>query len=434
MPLPPDLEKDILVALLRDHRLMVWAASRLNPDDFTNQVYGEVWYVMRRLWVRYKEEVTFTALRHEIEKGIESQEFLPEDVPVLIDLFKAFKSHQLMQTWTKERLQKWLDEKAHEAHAAAVNRAMMEGRTDLVHDSYRELQKRVARTDETQDIMDQEVWLEVIRQDAQEHERLISTGLPAVDEAFGGGMFRGEFGVIFGVEGIGKSFFGIQVGFNSWVTGHRTLHVTNEDTVPNVRTRYLTKLTETPKDRMAPKEDTLMHIREAREARLRGMLNIQYVEPNESPDAVAGILEEARLDGKPYEMVIVDYLDQFRTRSSDNKPMWQDLMILSSEFAHLAKEYDACIMAISHADSKGYGRKFLGPQHMGLSKVGKNKVFDFAAALGQDVEAKKLGLVYLQVTKLRNREVTRPRLVCEQAYGTASFIPKEWEEVDTGDE
>jgi len=431
MPLSPDLEKDILVALLRDHKLLVWASTRLRPEDFTNQVYGEVWYIMRRLWNKYSEEVTFSALRHEVEQAIESQDFLPEDVNVLIDLFKSLQSGKLMQNWTAKRLEKWLDQKAHESYASEVNRAIMEGRSDQIHDAYRDLQRRVAKPADTHDIMDEEVWLETIRQKAEEHNRLISTGVAAIDDVFGGGMFRGEFGMIFGVENVGKSFFGIQVGFNAWVTEHRTLHITNEDTLRNVRTRYLTKLTETPKDRMAPRETHLMGIREAKEARLRGMLSIQYIEPGESPDAVAGYLEEARLDGEPYEMVVVDYLDNFRTRSPKNKPLWEELMEVSAQFSHLAKEYDVCIMAITHADSKGYDRKFLGAKNMGLSKVGKNKVVDFAAALGQDEQARNAGLIYLQVTKLRNREIKKPRLVCEQAFGTASFIPKQWDEVET---
>lgn len=429
-----DVERDILVALFRDHKLLSWASARLDPEDFTNEIYGEVWYIMRRLWNRHREPITYVAVRSEIEEALKRNEFIEEDVPILADVCKSLNNGHIMQGWTSERLQKWLDKKAYHRFGADVNRAMAEGRTDVVHDAYKSLQSRVNKVDDPRDFMDQEVWLELLRYQADTEDRLMSTGVPEIDATLGGGLFKHEFGLIFGVEGLGKSFLAVQFGFGSWMERRRVLHITNEMPVPDVQIRYMTKLVEMSREDMPSDPKRVEATRKAHE-HLKGLLDVRYVAPGEPAGAVASILEEARINGRPYDLVLIDYLDQFGTQGAKDRPIWDQLSRLCSEFSAMAKPeedggYGVCIAAVTHADSKAYDKKYVSAKNMGLSKVGKNKVVDFSLAIGQDEAGRKANCVFLQVTKLRNRTTEKPRLICRQAFNTASFIPVRYEEVE----
>lgn len=430
-----DIERDILVTLFRDHRLLAWAAPRLEPEDFTNEIYGEVWYVMRRLWQKYHEPLTFVAVRAEIEASIKRQEFLPDDVPVLIEICKSLLSGTIMQGWTTDQLQSWLDQKAYHRFGSDVNRAMLEGRSDQIHDAYRQLRSSVAKVEDPRDFMDEEVWLELLRYQADTEDRLMSTGIPEMDALMGGGLFKNEFGLVFGVEGLGKSFLAVQFGFGCWMERRRVLHVTNEMPVRDVQLRYMSKIVEMSRQDMPSDPNRVENARRAH-AHLKGLLDIRYISPGESSDAVAALLEEARLAGKPYDIVLVDYLDQFAVPGAKDKPTWDQLSTLCSEFSAMAKPdkdggYGVCAVAVTHADSKAYDKKYVSAKNMGLSKVGKNKVVDFSLAIGQDEAGRKAGCVFLQVTKLRNRTTDKPRLICRQAYETASFIPMRYEELES---
>lgn len=428
-----DVEKDILTAIFRDQKLLSWSSARLDPEDFTNEIYGEIWYMLRKLWSRHHEEVTLTALKSEVESAIDRQEFIEEDIPVLVRLFRSLKAGSIMQRWSTEKLQQWMDKKAYRKFSSSVNQAMVEGRTDIVHDSYKELQARVAKVDDPRDFLDEDVWLELLKYQAETEDRLMSTGLPELDVMLGGGLFKNEFGLLFGVEGLGKSFLLNQCGFGAWTERRRVLHITNEMPVKDVQLRYMSKIVGMNRDNMPSDPKRVEQARKSVE-HLKGLLDVRYVSPGESTGAVASILEEARIDGKPYDLVLVDYLDQFSLSGGRDKPLWQQLSLLCSEFSAMAKPEDGgfgvCILAATHADSNAYDRRYISAKNMGQSKVGKNKVVDFSLSIGQDEAGRKAGCVFLQVTKLRNRTTEKPRLICRQAFDTASFIPMRYEEVE----
>jgi archaellum biogenesis ATPase FlaH len=255
----------------------------------------------------------------------------------------------------------------------------------------------------------------------------IPTGWRGVDEITGGGFQQGEFGLVFGVNSVGKSFFATAVGAYTTLQtdDDRVLHITNELTARKQELRYIAYYTSIPKRQLWERADS---INNEIYAYMKGRLRVEYLAPGSTVNEVWGFLEAARLEGKPYKLVIVDYIDQFSPATPTEQKEYLRLIQICSEFSALAKDYDdggqnVCIMAITHAGTQAYGKKHGDGSMMGGAVIGKNKVIDFGLFMGQDEDMKRQNLVALTVTKIRERATGKTgRCYLRQNFDTSRFV------------
>ena len=58
------------------------------------------------------------------------------------------------------------------------------------------------------------------------------------DRALGGGLGRGNFGVVLSRTGVGKTSFLIGLALDKLLRGERVLHISTQETVEHLRTYY----------------------------------------------------------------------------------------------------------------------------------------------------------------------------------------------------
>lgn len=427
-----DFEGDVLVLAFRDSGVLAKYADRLDPLFFKNMVYGNLWLLMRRLFSTYRQAPSLAALETEIAKELGRGEglrlFTKEDIPTIMRVLPkmANPEHYVMDRWVMQQMDQWIATRAYTVATAKAERELAMGNPNAVPGIFRAATAIAAGgSTQTRDFFER--MDEGARASARDLLRRIPTGWRGVDEITGGGFQQGEFGLVFGVNSVGKSFFATAVGaFTTLQTDDdRVLHITNELTVRNQERRYIAYYTDIPKRQLWERANS---IHNETYAHLKGRLRVEYLAPGSTVNEVWGLLEVARLESKPYKLVIVDYIDQFAPATPTEQKEYLRLIQICSEFSALAKDYEeggqnVCILAVTHAGSQAYGKKWGDGSMMGGAIIGKNKVIDFGLFIGQDADMERQNLVAITVTKIRERATGKTgRCYLRQNFDTSRFV------------
>jgi KaiC/GvpD/RAD55 family RecA-like ATPase len=424
-------ETDVLVLAFRDKAAIARYADRLDPEFFSNVVKGNLWRLLVRLYQEHRQVPSASSIETEVVKEIKKKGtlklFFPEDLGVLSDVMhKMSNGHYVMDRWVVDNLDQWISTKAYELATTKAQAALAEGRPHEIPNLFRTAQVEATPPDEEEaDFFDRMV--DIARGTEYDKQRVIPTGVRCLDGVLDGGWMKGEFGLVFGVESVGKSWLLNQAGGAAVENCRRVLHATNEMSRRNVERRYVTYFSEKKKgtlyQQLAAVGDAAIRLAEA-----RGRLKVQYIDPGATVDSVWGILEAARAEGWPYDLVLVDYMDQFENARAVEDRHYLKLGQVASEFSQISKPVedggqDVAIVAVSHADASAYDRRWGSGKLMGGAKVGKNKVLDFGLYLGQDEEDQKRKLVRVTVTKMRERDAKGNKCTMKQDFDRCRFLP-----------
>jgi hypothetical protein len=433
-------ELDILATAIRNEKFLARFGSRLRSDDFQNELYGVVWSILADLWLTYHEMPTFSAVDAKVRERLSEGYFYNEDVPVLIEAMNALRGREVMTNLTFEQTEAWHRRRANVKLAEKAQMAVHEDDHTILEQAYREYSASVSTTEDEVDFFDR--LPEIAEDSVRLMDGFISTGHGDLDNILGGGYLKGDFFLLWGVDGLGKSWLAIQLGMKAVTQGQRVLHLTNEMLKQDVEERYLALFSQV---NTANFMDNLAHIRQIQETHqsLRGLLKVQFLPLGSTADTIRGILDEAILEGRPYDFVIIDYVDKVdpgRKMAGDD---WLRLEHLFEELAALSKitedyKMNPAICAVTHANAEADGKAIpKGRKALGRSRMGKSKAVDFSIVMGQDDKWKEQDIV--QVSRVKNprgRGVDAKRTTCllKHLKSNGAFASIGFEEVETNEE
>ncbi len=423
-----DFERDVLLLAFRDQALLAKYSERLDPLFFQNQVYGNLWVLMCRLFTEYRQAPSYTALQAEILKDLNAEGislFEKEDIPTVAPLLAKMKADDyIMDRWVRDQIDQWIATRAYTVATLKAEQALLKHDPDAVPGIMRQaVVAATPKSEETRDFVDRMQELAVGM--GEDRFRIMKTGIVPLDECLSGGLRQAEFGLVWGVESVGKSFLTTHIGANIAVNGEdRVLHITNEMTREMQERRYLTWYTNVPRQDLWVESG---NINPQRYAYLRGNLVVRYLSPGETVNSIWAILEEARLENKPFKLVIIDYIDQMAPAQKVEAKQYLQLQQICMELSALAKKQeeggqDVCVLGVTHADSSAYDRKWGSAGMMGGSKVGKNKTLDFSLFMGQDTDSVQKGLVHVTIMKVRHIDGQGSHCTLQKDFDVARFV------------
>lgn len=432
-PFGESTEIEVLCTLMLDKVLLSWAAPKLSPMDFNNEVLGEVWHVIRQLWFSYRELPQVRQVASELETLLKDETLFKEDIPVIRAAVDMLANHNPPVAWTKDKIEIWLRGRDYQTFVQDSGEALARGDLKEIDLKYKKLMMGGVKDEERVDFFER--FDEIAEAATLKKLNLMSTGIKEIDYILSGGMARTEFGIVFGPDGLGKSFMLNQIGQTAILDGMRVLHVTNELPSAEVDSRYLSGFTSIPQDEFASRIDEIKALAPSL-LKHKGQLVVKYLAPGSSPEEIWTLLEQAKLEEVPFDVVLIDYLDRFKYDTKSHN-QWQDLTDVCDRFSFMAKPevdggFNVLIVAVSHSDSTAYGKKHISAGQMGLSKMGKNKTTDFILGISGDDDDKEKGLIRITLIKLRYRKwPKKQRAILQTAFDKSTFIPLQLEIVET---
>lgn len=257
----------------------------------------------------------------------------------------------------------------------------------------------------------------------------VPTGLSTLDRAIGGGLGRGEMGIVGGGTGVGKTLVLTDWAAGSMLAGRAVYFASLE--IPEARMLERLNRRLSGRSRVEIEADT-----DSVEARLdeltslsKGDLQIRYFRPYVTPlSAIADdvrAVEEAR--GRTFDVVYVDYLDRAKPPRQRSKPH-EELHELADEFAGWLKEEPAHAGWTGSQILEGASHKADNISH-NQAYGGRAKVHpaDVVLTLNQDEkEAKATPLPKMRVylSKVRDFEKNKT-LPCVVDYARGRLRPDE---------
>ena len=230
----------------------------------------------------------------------------------------------------------------------------------------------------------------------EEHRTAIPTPWPQFNELLQGGLGNGDFGLIFGNPGGGKSWSLVALGGHAVKMGYNVVHYTLELGEEYVGKRYdafFTKISVSEvnnhKDRIA---ETLKD--------LPGRLIIKEFATGKAAVSTveSHVVKCIDLGMKP-DLIIIDYVDLLRSKKTNRERKDEiDDIYLSTK--GLARQLDIPIWSVSQVNRQGAQDDII-EGHKAAGSYDKMMVTDFAASLSRKKEDKINGTGRWHIMKNR---------------------------------
>ena len=432
-------ELDVLASAVKHEKFLARFASRIKPNDFRNEIYGVVWGVIRDLWMEYHEMPTFNAVDLKVCEKVTGDYFYKEDIPVLIEAMRAVKDRVVMVGLTFDQVEDWSAARARATMQEATQRAVFDGNPGGIEMAYAEYISSLSTVDDEKDFFDR--WEEIAEGSERLQDGFITTGHRDLDKIIGGGYLKGDFFMLWGVDGLGKSWLAIQFGMKAITQGRRVLHITNEMLKTDVEERYMALFTQVNTHAFTSNIGHIKRLAETHKGFV-GLLKVQFMELGSTSADIRAIVQEAILEGRPYDLVIIDYIDKFESARNLKGDDWLRLEHLFEELAQLSKITDdyhlnPAICAVTHANSDADGKAMpKGRKALGRSQMGKSKAVDFSIVMGQDSKWAEQDIVQITRVKMRGRPVDAKKKTCllKHLKDHGAFVSIGFEEVETDEE
>ena len=177
----------------------------------------------------------------------------------------------------------------------------------------------------------------------------VTTGWDEIDKISKGGLGKGELGVVIAPTGAGKSMALVHLGATAVKMGRSVIHYTLElqDTV--VASRYDSCITRFPlSNLMDLKEEIYEKVKD-----IKGSLTVkEYPTKSASTNNLRSHLEKLKNRGQNIDMIIVDYADLLRPKSTHREKRIE-LESIYEELRGLAQEFECPIWTASQTNRSG---------------------------------------------------------------------------------
>lgn len=231
------------------------------------------------------------------------------------------------------------------------------------------------------------------------NRQVCPTGLPKLDskEIFGGGLGRGEIGVVTANTGVGKSHWLVAMGCNAMRAGKNVLHYTFELTEHAVGLRYDSNLCDIPSNEVQDNKEKVLE--KYNELDLGRLIIKEYPTGSASSITIRNHVEKLMLKGFTPSVIIIDYADIMRsTKSYDS--LRHELKLIYEELRNLAMDLNVPVWTASQANRESAQADIVGLENMSEA-YGKAMVADVVISISRKAMEKSTGHGRLFIAKNR---------------------------------
>jgi replicative DNA helicase len=225
------------------------------------------------------------------------------------------------------------------------------------------------------------------------------TGLVRLDarDVLGGGLGRGEIGVITANTGVGKSHWLVAMGSNAMRVGKNVLHYTFELSEYAVGLRYDSNLCNIPSNDVQDQKESIL--KQYEDMSLGRLIIKEYPTGSASAITIRNHIEKLMLKGFTPAVIIVDYAD-IMCSTKRCETLRHELKSVYEELRNLAMELNVPVWTASQANRDSANSDIVGLENM-AEAYGKAMVADVVISLSRKATEKSSGDGRLFVAKNR---------------------------------
>jgi len=382
----PGFQIKVLAALLNNKNFLVNIHDIVSEEYFDNQAHKWIMTEILKYYDKYHTTPSLEVLKVELKKlqnevlQIAVKEQLREayketdDLAYVEEEFSAFCKNQMLKKALLQSVE-LLQAGDYDSIKFMIESAMKAGQDkNLGHEYNKDLETRYR----------------------EEHRITIPTPWNEFNELLQGGLGNGDFGLIFGNPGGGKSWALIALGGHAVKMGFNVIHYTLELGEDYIGRRYDSYFTQIPVNVIIPNKAKVEKVLE----KLPGNLIIKEYAPGKASISTveSHIKKCIDLDFKP-DLIIIDYVDLLRSKRN-NRERKDEIDDIYTSTKGLARELNIPIWSVSQVNRAGAKDDVIeGDKAAG--SYDKIMIIDFGASLSRKREDKVNGTGRWHIMKNR---------------------------------
>ena len=265
---------------------------------------------------------------------------------------------------------------------------------------------------------------------------VVPCGISSIDMRMGGGLGKGEFGVICGISGLGKTTLAVNFCLGASIT-HRVALATLEIPRAKISQRAYSKygqldynwLRHGDNGDMTAVNREISRIAESMPLQMKKNFQIwDFAEKSCSLKDIDKFLTEATRNGVKPDMVFLDWLDALETDPSERnngfvpRELRHQLQNYSKGCSDLAKKHNVAFWATTQSNASGDGKRQIRMSNAaeGFSKAWRCSAFLGIGASDQDREN---GRLTVKATKMRDGAVFETQIQARLDKQTFEDVP-----------
>ena len=330
----------VLSSLLTHKGFLTNIHDMLSEEYFDNQAHKWVIKQILKYYDKYHTTPSMEVLKVELQK-IENEVL---QISVKEQLKEAYKASDEDLKYTEEEFSNFC--KNQQLKKALLNSVDLLKGGD--YESIRELINNAIKAGQDKNI-GHEYNKDVESRYREDHRITIPTPWEKINTLLQGGLGNGDFGLIFGNPGGGKSWSLVALGGHAVKLGYNVLHYTLELGEDYVGRRYDAFFTQIPVDKISSQKDKI----ESTVEELKGNLIIkEFPTGKATMTTVESHIQKVKDLGIEPDLVIIDYVDLLssKRRTVDRKSEIDDIY---SSTKGIARELNIPIWSVSQVNRAG---------------------------------------------------------------------------------
>lgn len=378
----------VLSALLTDKKFLVNINDILSDEYFDNSSHKWIVKEILKYFYKYHTTPTLEVLKTELKK-IDNEVL---QVSVKEQLREAYQSADDDLEYIEEEFSNFC--KNQQLKKALLNSVDLLKAGD--YDSIRGMIDNALKAGQDKTI-GHEYNKDVESRYRENHRTTIPTPWKILNEALQGGLGGGDFGLIFGNPGGGKSWTLVALGGNAVKMGYNVIHYTLELGEDYVGRRYDAFFTNISVSKINEYKDAVQTVTYD----LPGNLVIKEYSPGQATiSTLESHIEKCRSLGFKPDLIIIDYVDLLSSKRRNTMDKKQEIDDIYISTKGLAKQLNLPVWSVSQVNRAGAKDNIIeGDKAAG--SYDKMMVTDFALSLSRKKEDKVNGTGRFHVMKNR---------------------------------
>jgi replicative DNA helicase len=236
----------------------------------------------------------------------------------------------------------------------------------------------------------------------KEFRKTVPTGVKAIDALTGGGLGKGEIGLILTPSGVGKTTLLTVIANTAREQNLNVLQIVFEDTIQQIQRKHVAIWTGIPLSQLDDKNDeALLKSNEHIEKLGAGKLTIKKFSQEDTTmrDIKDFIVREQKKWGFKYDIVILDYLDCLESHKRTADRNEAELVIVKS-FEAMASDLDIPCWSAIQSNRSGFDAELVEAHQTGGS-IKRLQKAHFFMSVAKTPDQKEASLASIRIIKAR---------------------------------
>ena len=237
----------------------------------------------------------------------------------------------------------------------------------------------------------------------KEFRQTIPTGIHVIDMLTGGGLGKGEIGIILTPSGVGKTTALTKIANTSYDENKNVLQIIFEDTEDQIKRKHFGIWSKTPLSEIDDNADYVKKVAYDKADKMRGKAHLVIKEFSQEDTTMLDIrnwiIKYQKKWGFKFDIIVLDYLDCLESHKKTYDRNEAELVIIKS-FEAMASDFNIPCWTAIQSNRGGFDAEFVEAQQSGGS-IKRIQKAHFFMSIAKTPDQKVSNLANIRIIKAR---------------------------------